>query len=157
MIRNLIFWAIILITAIVVYNRFWGDSSDKERSQKVFGEAKELFHSVADVVKSEKQKFESGRYDQAVDNIGNLFEKMRSSASDNRVVLDQLDALEEKRKAIEERLDRIKTMPDDNAVGTKHINGPKEMEAEQLKTEMNDLLKETSELMNEIEKEKKND
>ena len=61
MIRKLLFWSIILITAILVYNRYWGDSSEKEKSQKVFGEAKELFHSVADVVKAEKQKVEAER------------------------------------------------------------------------------------------------
>jgi ElaB/YqjD/DUF883 family membrane-anchored ribosome-binding protein len=154
MIRNLLFWSIILITAILVYNRFWGDSSDKERSQKVFGEAKELFHSVADVVKSEKQKVESGRYDQALGNIRNLFEKMRSSADDNKDVIDQIDVLEEKRKSIEERLDKIRSMPDDNtsAAVSKQSTGPTTQEANQLKSEMDELLRQTSDLINQIEK-----
>lgn len=154
MIRKLLFWSIILITAILVYNRYWGDSSEKEKSQKVFGEAKELFHSVADVVKAEKQKVEAGRYDQAVDNIKSLFEKLRTSADDNKDVTNQLDVLEEKRKAIEERLEKIRAMPDDSASkpNSKQTQGPKAQEAAQLKSDMDDLLNQTNDLLNEIEK-----
>ncbi|MFZ4544357.1 MAG: hypothetical protein ACOYOA_09935 [Saprospiraceae bacterium] len=161
MIRQLFFWAILIITCVLVYNRYFGDTAEKEQSKKVFGEAKELFHSVTDVVKSEKQKFESGKYDQAVGNIRNLFGKMRESAEDNKDVLDQIDELEQKRKEIEEKISKIKEMPEDkNPASSKNrepssTNKPlsRSRETDQLKTDMDNLLKETKELMNKIEKE----
>lgn len=153
MIRQLFFWAILIITCILVYNRYFGDTAEKEQSKKVFGEAKELFHSVTDVVKSEKQKFESGKYDQAVGNIRNLFGKMRESAEDNKDVLDQIDELEQKRKEIEDKISKIKEMPEDKNPPSSKKQPSRSREADQLKTDMDNLLKETRELMNKIEKE----
>lgn len=163
MIRKLMFWGIVLVFGVLVYNRFFGDAAEKEQSKKVFGEAKVLFNSVRDVVKSERQKFEAGKYDKAVGNIRSMFGKMRETAKDSKDVLAQIDVLEKKRQEIETKLEKIKQMPDDVPVPTPSKNTktktltttktkPTKVEEEkQLQDELDSLMQDTNELLDEIE------
>lgn len=172
MIRRLLWWGLILVFGVLVYNRFFGDTAEKEQSKKVFGEAKELFRSVRDVVKGERQKFEAGKYDKAVGNIRNLFGKMRESAKDSKDILAQIEDLDKKRQDIETRLNKIKNMPDDIPANydkltekggskTKSLVKPKaenpkqptkEQEEQKLQDEMDRLMNEMDDLMNTMEK-----
>ncbi|HNM26497.1 MAG TPA: hypothetical protein PKL15_13740, partial [Saprospiraceae bacterium] len=66
MIRSLIKIGLVLIVAILVYNRFFGTSAEKEQSKKIFGEMRDVVVSVGQLVKSEKTKFDAGKYDGAL-------------------------------------------------------------------------------------------
>jgi predicted nucleic acid-binding Zn-ribbon protein len=172
MIRRLLWWGLILVFGVLVYNRFFGDTAEKEQSKRVFGEAKVLFRSVRDVVKNERQKFEAGKYDKAVSNIRNLFGKMRESAKDSKDILAQIEDLDKKRQDIETRLNKIKGMPDDvpanydkltekggsksKTLAKPKVENPKQatkaQEEQKLQEEMDKLMNEMDDLMNEMEK-----
>jgi hypothetical protein len=173
MIRRLLFWGIILIFGVLVYNRFFGDTAEKEQSKKVFGEAKVLFHSVRDVVRTERHKFEEGKYDKAIGNIRGIFGKMRETAKDSKDVLAQIEDLDKKRQEIETRLNKIKQMPEDipssydkttekGNTKSKSVAKPKvekskaltkAQEEQKLQDEMDTLMQEMDDLMNKMEKE----
>lgn len=171
MIRRLLWYGLILVFGVLVYNRFFGDTAEKEQSKRVFGEAKVLFHSVRDVVRTERTKFEAGKYDKAVNNFRGLFGKMRETAKDSKDALSKIEELDKKRQSIEEKLNRIKQMPDDaptnydkltakggdtkKTLAKPKIENPKTPKADEekkLQEELDDLMSETDELMNQLEK-----
>jgi SMC interacting uncharacterized protein involved in chromosome segregation len=172
MLRRLFGWGLILVFGVLVYNRFFGDAAEKEQSKKVFGEAKVLFHSVRDVVRTERHKFEAGKYDKAIGNIRNLFGKMRETAKDSKDVLAQIEDLDKKRQDLETKLNKIKQMPDDvpssydkltekggsktKTLAKPKIENPKTPKADEerkLQQELDNLMQETDALMSDLEKE----
>ncbi len=163
MIRRLLGWGLVLVFGVLVYNRFFGDTAEKEQSKKVFGEAKVLFRSVRDVVKTERTKFEAGKYDKAIGNIRNLFGKMRETAKDSKDVLAQIEDLDKKRQDLESKLNKIKQMPEDTPTNydkptakTKTLAKPKTPKADEeakLQEELDNLMQRTDSLMEKMEKE----
>ena len=65
MVRSLLKLAAVLIAAMLVYNYFFGTSNEKENSRKVFGQMRGVVVSVGDLLKSERAKFDAGKYDDA--------------------------------------------------------------------------------------------
>jgi hypothetical protein len=105
MLRSLMSLGFVLICGILVYNYFFGSPDEKATSGKIFGETKNLVVSVKDLLKSEKSKFDSGKYDKAINQVDGIIEKLRGEASSNNQT-DLLSKIEdlEKRK---ERLDGV--------------------------------------------------
>ncbi|MCB0584127.1 MAG: hypothetical protein KDD06_02190, partial [Phaeodactylibacter sp.] len=66
-----------------------------------------LTRSAVDLVKAEKQKFDEGKYDDAVDKIGGLIENLKGKAEkleNNRELLDQISALQQQQRSLETKL-----------------------------------------------------
>jgi hypothetical protein len=63
MIRFLLKIGIFLVVGILIYNYFWGDNSEKAQSKAVFGEMRDVVVSVSGLLKTEKQKYNAGKYD----------------------------------------------------------------------------------------------
>lgn len=151
----------ILVIGILVYNLFLGNDTEKENARKVFGEIKEVGVAVKDLLKSEKEKFDEGKYDDALEKVGSVFAKMKRRAQDiDKKYLDKIDSLEEKRKDLERRLAELeeeeKTIPDSYGNNIKVDSTERKIEKERKKItrEMDDLVSETEKLMEEMEKEK---
>jgi hypothetical protein len=102
-----------MIVCILGYNYFFGDSAEKENARKIVGQGKEVLGSVRDLVRSEREKYDRGKYDTAIDKVGNVFDKIRSTAHDNRDILDELDRLEVKRKKLQSDLRDIEAAAND--------------------------------------------
>ena len=173
MLRSLLKFGVLLVIGILIYNFFFGSSAEKEQSKKVFGETKVLFNSVRDLVKGEREKFDAGKYDNAVSKVRNVFGKLRETANDNKDVLSELDDLDKKRQAIEDRLAKIKKMADDVPSNydemtekggksatkpTPKIQNPKTKpstlkadEEQKLQGELDDLMNRTNKLMDKME------
>ena len=80
---KILFYVVIIV---LVYNYFLGDSAEKDSSQKIFSEVKTVLVSVKDLLGAEKQKFDQGKYDEAlekikqgIDKIGSLKPRLRIS------------------------------------------------------------------------------
>lgn len=71
MIKFILKIAVILTIGILVYNYFFGTADEKQNSKEVYSKVKDLTVSVVDLLKNEKDKFEKGKYDQALDQIDN--------------------------------------------------------------------------------------
>lgn len=108
MIRSLFKLALIAIAAILVYNYFFGTSEEKENSRKVFGQMRGVVVSVADLVKSERAKFDAGKYDAALEKLGGAYRAVREQAQHvDGNVLKRLDELERRKAALEQDLNTI--------------------------------------------------
>lgn len=108
MIRSLLKLAAIAIIAILTYNYFFGTNQEKENSRKVFGQMRGVVVSVADLVKSERAKFDAGKYDAALDKLGDAYRAVRQQAQHvDEKVLKRLDNLEQRKSALEQELDNI--------------------------------------------------
>ena len=107
MLRSLIKLALFLVAGILVYNYFFGTPEEKAQSREVFTDIKDLTKSAVGLLKSEKQKFNDGKYDDAVDKIGGLIDNLKGKAEqleNNRELLDQIADLQQKKNSLETKL-----------------------------------------------------
>ena len=110
MIRSLLRVAFMLVICIVGYNYFLGTPSEKDTSKKIVGQGKDLFNSVRDLVRTERDKYDEGKYDKAISGVKDVFGKIRETADNNKGILDDLDKLEVRRKQLEQDLKEINEM-----------------------------------------------
>lgn len=141
--KFLIRLAILLVLGILVYNYFFGTQEEKETSKKIFGEVRDLGKATWDLLRSEKQKFDEGKYDEAADKIGNLLDRLRGHAEtieNNKDLLTRLDELEQKRKELQRDIETPAS-----------FNQTEEERKKELKRESDQLMREIEELMKEME------
>ncbi len=141
MIRSLLKLAVILVVAILIYNYFFGTAEEKAQSKEIFGEVRDLGKAAWGLLKTERQKFNEGKYDEAVDKIGGLIGTMRDRAErlEDSDLLNKIDKLERKRQAIERQLQE--DTPENYDAGEKAA----------LKREWEELMRETETVMKELE------
>jgi chromosome segregation ATPase len=137
MIKLLIRVVLVLVIGVLVYNYFFGTAEEKENVQNITGKVKDLGGAVKDLLVVEKEKFDSGKYDDALDKMGSLFENLKEKGAAYR---DQISDLDQKRKAVQEHVDQVKNMTEGN-----------EEEIDMVKKELQDLMKETEKLIQEME------
>jgi hypothetical protein len=82
MIRFIITTAFFLVIALLSYNYFFGTAEEKEQAQEIFSKGAEVVGAGTDLLKSEYQKYEDGKYDKALDNINNLLGKLKEHGSE---------------------------------------------------------------------------
>ncbi len=145
MIRRLLGLAVVLVAGLVVYNYFFGTAEEKESSKEIFEQIKDLGQSAWGLLKSEKEKLEAGKYDGALENLQELFDKLRrqaESAGDGEA-LDKLNELESRRKALkgELRADEARRARSDSSA----------QPDEALQNDWEQLVRETEQLMERME------
>lgn len=108
MIRSLLKIAALLIAGILVYNYFFGTNEEQENSRKVFGQIRGVVSSVGQLVRSEKDKFDAGKYDAALDKLGGVYKAIRTQARHvDEKVISRLDELEGRKSELEQELSEI--------------------------------------------------
>lgn len=108
MFRSLFKIALIVVAAILVYNYFFGSNSEKEQSRHIFGEMRDVVVSVGQLVKSEKTKFDAGKYDGALAKLGNAYRAVRDQAAHvDAKVMTRLDELERRKATLQTELNSI--------------------------------------------------
>jgi chromosome segregation ATPase len=137
MIKLLIRVVLVLVIGVLVYNYFFGTAEEKENVQNITGKVKDLGGAVKDLLVDEKEKFDSGKYDDALDKMGTLLENLKEKGAAYR---DQIADLDQKRKAVQDHVDQVKNMTEGN-----------EEEIDMVKKELQDLMKETEKLIQEME------
>lgn len=108
MIRSLIKLGLLLVAGILVYNYFWGTSEEKAQSKEVFKKTGDAIGAAWNLLKTEKQKFDSGKYDKVLDQLGNAYREVRERAEYvDEKVLQRLDELERRKASLQKQLDVI--------------------------------------------------
>jgi predicted RNase H-like nuclease (RuvC/YqgF family) len=108
MIGFLIKLAILVVVGVLGYNYFFGTSAEKAQSAKTFGQMKEVAVSVGELAKSEKQKFDAGKYDKALDKLGATYKKLREGAQKlDAGLLKRINELEARKGELQKELDGI--------------------------------------------------
>lgn len=144
MIKSLIKLAFILLVGILVYNYFLGTPSEKQGAEKIFNEVKDVAVGIKDLVKSEKEKFDAGKYDKAVDKVGELLSTLRKNAREfDEKYLDRIGDLEKKQ---EELRDAVSHYDEEKATQ------PEGSDSSSLRKELDELLRETESLIEDMEK-----
>jgi hypothetical protein len=93
---------------ILVYNFFFGDSQEQAQSKKIFGEMRDVVVAVGGLLKTEKQKYDAGKYDEALDKLGSAYTALRTQASNlDPATLRQLQDLEKRKTALQRELNAI--------------------------------------------------
>ncbi len=108
MIRSLLKIAALLIAVILVYNYFFGTNEEQENSRKVFGQIRGVVVSVGQLVRSEKDKFDAGKYDAALDKLGGVYKIIRTQAQHvDEKVIKRLGELETRKTELAQELNEI--------------------------------------------------
>lgn len=151
MIRRLLGWVVILVLALIGYNYFYGTAEEKENAKELVGEFKKIGKASWDLLKSEKDKMEAGKYEDATDKLKDIFDKLKGIASDenNSGYLDRLADLEQKRQELEQKLDRM-DRPQDYSTNLAPENT--EEEKKEVEKGLSQLYLETERLMEDMEK-----
>lgn len=137
-----------MVAGILVYNYFYGTEEEQAQSKEIFTKVKDVGKDAWSLLKNEKEKFEEGKYDGAVDKVGksveslgDLLGKLRRTAKDlnDSGALDQLSELQEKQRELQDQIEAETPESYDAA------------EQERIKNEMQDLLRQTESLMKEMD------
>lgn len=148
MIRSLLKLALILVAGILVYNYFFGTEAEREQSKEIFGKVRDVGKDAWALLKTEKEKFEEGKYNGAVDKVGDSLEglgellgKLTKTAEDlnDSGALDQLSELQAKQRELQAQVEAETPESYDSA------------EQERVTGEVQDLLRQTEELMRSME------
>ncbi len=115
-IRNLVTLGILLVLGILVYNRFLGTPEEQQQAKTTFQTigkaAKEVGSAVGGLLKSEKEKFDEGKYDKAMDQISGLFQNLKSKVDDvsenSQELMDNINQFNEQKQAIEDKIAEFK-------------------------------------------------
>jgi ElaB/YqjD/DUF883 family membrane-anchored ribosome-binding protein len=100
--KNLIKLGLFLVAGILIYNYFYGTPSEKEKSEKIFTEFKDVGVSVVNLMKDEKEKYNEGKYDEAIEKMKGAVEQMKDKIdkSGDDSLKDEMDDLGYKSRRI---------------------------------------------------------
>lgn len=108
MIGFLVKLAIVAVVGVLAYNYFFGSAEEKAQSTKVFGQVKEVAVSVGELAKSEKEKFDAGKYDAALDKLAGAYKAAREGAQHlDASVVKRIGELEKRRQGLEKEVANI--------------------------------------------------
>lgn len=148
--RRIFSWIIILVFALVGYNYFFGTSEEKENAKEIVNEVKDLGKASWDLLKSEKEKAEEGKYDEAAEKFKDIFERLKGIANDenNREYINRLADLEQKRQDLEQKLQRMEGSQG-HEEGSSSTPSDHKIDIERA---LSELFKDTERLMEEMER-----
>lgn len=106
--NRLIKLGLLLVAAILVYNYFFGTNEEKAQSKEIFKKTGDAVSATWGLLKSEKQKFDAGKYDKVLNQLGHAYRAVRERAQYvDEKVLKRLDELEARKAALQDKLDAL--------------------------------------------------
>ena len=141
MIKHALKLGFLLLIGILGYNYFFGTAAEKETSQKIFGQVKEVAVSVKDLVKQEKNKFDAGKYDKALQKLGNAYKGIREKLGGiDKKLLDRIDHLDDRKAKLQKEIREVEKSGD--------VDKQNELQGKLTK-----LVEDTEKVINSIKKE----
>jgi ubiquitin C-terminal hydrolase len=137
MIGKLISLVFFFIVGWVVYTQFFGTEQEQAMGKEVIGNAKQTVQGIFNIFQHEGGKFKEGTYDDSIDQLGALLDKLREEAG-NEENREELIQLVQETKRIKEKIEESK--------------GGAEIDEEQTKEEFKKLTKEVEVIVNKMEK-----
>ena len=141
MIKALLKLLAILVIGILIYNYFLGTPQEKKGVENIVKEFKEFGGSVTDLLKSEKEKFDKGKYDDALDKIGSTLKDLKESIKGKGdQYSDDINDLMKKKEQLSDELNKLEKNAKDSGIDTS-----------QVKEQLRSLLEETKRLISEMD------
>ncbi len=128
---RLVSLALMLLAGILVYNYFFGSETEKEQSKKVFQITKDLGKQIKEVVKSEKDSYNDGKYKSIVDKIRGVIKSDDELSDKYSSQLDEIQEVQDKLELVQRKKERKSTKYDKD-------------EEEELEKKLEKLLQELS-------------
>jgi hypothetical protein len=147
MIGFLIKLAVLAVIAILGYNYFFGSADEKAQSTKVFGQVKDVAVSVGELAKSEKVKYDAGKYDAALDKLAGAYKAAREGAQKmDASLLKRIGELEKRKEALRKEIDSIEKA-EKRGENTEEKSAAQAKRKEKLQREMEQLLEDSNALL----------
>jgi|VirMetMinimDraft_7_1064189.scaffolds.fasta_scaffold18042_5 flagellar motility protein MotE (MotC chaperone) len=140
MIGKLISLVFFFIVGWVVYTQFFGTEQEQAMGKEVIGNAKETVQGIFNIFQHESGKFKEGTYDDSIDKLGTLLDKLREEAG-NEENQQELIQLVQETKRIKEKVEQSKE-------GV-------EIDEEQTKEDLKKLTQEVEVIVNKMDEEDK--
>lgn len=153
MIRSLIKLVVLIAIGVLVYNFFFGTETEKQASKDVFRKGGELVTSVFGIVKNEGEKFKAGKYDDALEKVGGLFDDLKDKAEEiDEKYVDRIAELDRKRRELERDLSELTPdQYDETQTNTEFTpKGDTKREVRNFERELEDLMKDTQDLIQQM-------
>jgi predicted nucleic acid-binding Zn-ribbon protein len=100
-----------LAVLLVGYNFFWGNAEEKESSRRIVGQVADLGKSVVNLLSSEKEKFDKGKYDSALEKLKSALNLAKERAAelgeDGHECQEKCEHLEAAHHELEEKLAQV--------------------------------------------------
>ncbi len=142
MIRRLISLVILVVVALMGYNMFFGTEEDKARGKAVAKETKELVGSIVGLLKAEKENYDSGKFDDAMQKLNKAFKNISQKAQEVGGNLpERVKELEDKKEQLDKLID----------INKNSKMADPEKENKKIEDEMSDLLKELQDIAEDID------
>lgn len=140
---------VIVVVAIVAYNLFFGTEQEQQQSKEIINNVRDLGRSAWNLLKTEKEKFDEGKYDEALDKIGGLIDDLKDKARtlQDSDLLDEIANLERKRDELQRRVDMNKVEeygPEGDSLRAKETEGIQE--------DWDKLIRDMEEVMTKIDR-----
>jgi hypothetical protein len=106
MLRTILKLGVFLVIAVLGYNFFLGDATEKAQSREIVGKAADLGKDAWNLLRSEKDKLDEGKYDGALDKLKDLYGELRETAGrlQDSDALERIRELDDVRKSLDEKL-----------------------------------------------------
>ncbi len=168
MIGKLIKLGLLLVAGILVYNLFFGTSEEKKQSKEVFKKTGDALGAAWNLLKSEKQKFDAGKYDRVLSQLGDAYRSVRDRAEYvDQKILRRLDELEQRKAELQAQLDTIEQQdaapPPPPPSGKKGLRAPpadssakaadQQQRKERLQRQLDELIRDTDQLLQQAQQE----
>jgi hypothetical protein len=154
MIRTVIKLGVLLVVGLIGYNYFLGNPEEKadarEKVDKIKGATKVIGGALFDLgkegfalIKEERAKFQEGKYDKAVEEVGGLISKIKNQVEGvGGEMLDRVNDLEKQKDDIAGQLEQTKESAGEMS----------EEEKDKLKKQFDELTEKTGEVLKDLEK-----
>jgi tetratricopeptide (TPR) repeat protein len=109
MLRFIISTAFFLVIALLSYNYFFGSAEEKEQAQEIFSKGAEVVGAGAGLLKSEYQKYQEGKYDEALENVSHLLGKLKEQGGD---LLVEIESWKQKKNDWEQKKNDLRQLLD---------------------------------------------
>jgi len=148
MIKSILKVGIFLVVGILGYNYFFGSPEEKAQSKEILNKAADVGKAGVGLLKEEVQKFKSGKYDDALDKVGNALNNTKDKVKEGSKLLDQVKDWQAKKDEWTKKSEELKGSidSDDSKEDTKEA-------IKRLNEEAKELEKEGKRLEKEMEKE----
>ncbi len=156
MIKSLIKLGLLLVAGILVYNYFFGTKEEQTQSKEVFKKTGDAVGAAWNLLKSEKQKFDHGKYDKVLDQLGNAYRAVRDRAEYvDEKILKRLDDLERRKASLQKELDAIEAEDEAAPAPSSSKNGnnqtskaaDQDRRKEELQRSLDSLIRDTDNLL----------
>jgi len=108
MLRGLFRLLLFVVAIVLIYNYFLGDAKERKQSEEIVSQVKSLGKSMGDLLVAEKDKLQQGKYDEALEKVGDFIKNLRSNSDQLDVDgLRKLNELEAQKIELQSKMEAI--------------------------------------------------